>query len=255
MKSLILILAASFSTISCLRALNQNEGTYKGRNNLKGLTNLSPTTSDGGQKIRRLSTLPQQKTHLCLIDYRSTPSGRHDTARQELRGHFKNFKPLTGRLLNAFTPIDGSQGTLRFDAVLGRNIVENQGYFGSYWVLSLSRALTPSEIPLPKVTSEAVVNKNRVSVIATSGIVDDKVIASSEAVNVSNVADMEFFLLGTAFNQSHYDALLTQWSTLSLQNGVLFSAGTTTYSTTPATSARAILTGTYQWIMTDGGHI
>ena len=65
---------------------------------------------------------------------------------------------------------------------------------------------------------------------------------------------------GTMFNNGDwstalYDAMLIAWAAQgTIQNDVLFHAGTTTqYSAGAATTARGVLTGTYNWTITDGG--
>ena len=88
------------------------------------------------------------------------------------------------------------------------------------------------------------------------------------AVNVSNITDMYMAFKGSAFNQDvrnwnvsnvtdltdvfsdtnlttfTYDAILNGWSQRTLKQGVPFGVGTTRYSPS-GTSARAVLTNTY----------
>ena len=69
--------------------------------------------------------------------------------------------------------------------------------------------------------------------------------------NVSNVTNMTDILLNTALSQTNYDALLQAWSTQNVKPNVMFSAGTTKYSSS-SQAARDILTGK-GWNITDGG--
>jgi len=57
---------------------------------------------------------------------------------------------------------------------------------------------------------------------------------------------------GVALSTSNYDALLSGWSALPLQENVNFSGGNSKYSSS-AQGARDVLTNTYGWIVTDGG--
>lgn len=61
----------------------------------------------------------------------------------------------------------------------------------------------------------------------------------------------------SGFNITNYDLLLdntTGWpSQTTIQSGVTFSAGNAHYSAGAPTTGRAILTGTYNWTITDGG--
>ncbi|MCX5698061.1 MAG: DUF2341 domain-containing protein [Candidatus Omnitrophica bacterium] len=72
--------------------------------------------------------------------------------------------------------------------------------------------------------------------------------------DVSTVTYMAGMFDGAALSTINYSDLLVGWSERTLQSGVTFSAGssTTYYTGTPAT-ARAVLTGTYGWTITDGG--
>ncbi len=69
--------------------------------------------------------------------------------------------------------------------------------------------------------------------------------------NVSNVTGMFSFLSGATLSTSNYDALLRNWSRLSLQDNVTFHGGGSIYCAGPQ---RASIVSTYNWnITTDGG--
>ena len=70
--------------------------------------------------------------------------------------------------------------------------------------------------------------------------------------DISNVTDMFLFAEGTALSTSNYTSMLSAWGGLSLQSGVEFSVGTTTY-TIAGQTGRNVLTDTYGWSVTDGG--
>ncbi len=70
--------------------------------------------------------------------------------------------------------------------------------------------------------------------------------------DVSNVADMLFFAEGAAISTANYSAMLSSWGALSVQSDVEMSVGTTMYNAS-ASAARAVLTDTYNWAITDGG--
>ena len=70
--------------------------------------------------------------------------------------------------------------------------------------------------------------------------------------NVSSVSDMSFMIASTSITRVNYDTLLIGWSNLTLQTGVTFQANDIKYSIGEPTTARAILTDTYNWIITDG---
>jgi len=69
--------------------------------------------------------------------------------------------------------------------------------------------------------------------------------------DVSLVANMEN-MFTTALSTSNYDAMLTKWSTLTLQTEVIFGAGTSTYSTAAEAARNTISTG-FNWTISDGG--
>ena len=67
--------------------------------------------------------------------------------------------------------------------------------------------------------------------------------------NVTGVTDMTNILIGTSFSSANLDSIYASWSTKILQSGVYFDASPC-YS---ESTGKAILTGTYGWIITDGG--
>lgn len=68
--------------------------------------------------------------------------------------------------------------------------------------------------------------------------------------DVSLVTDMTSMFATSAFSNANYDLLLAAWSLLTLKSSVPFHAGTAQYT---EVAARAVLTGTYLWVITDGG--
>lgn len=72
------------------------------------------------------------------------------------------------------------------------------------------------------------------------------------AWNVSSVENMADMFINTGLSESNYDALLNGWSSLPLQNNVVFHAGNSVYSI-GAQPARDVLTNTFNWTVTDGG--
>lgn len=70
--------------------------------------------------------------------------------------------------------------------------------------------------------------------------------------DVSSITNMDNMFTGAALSTFNYDALLAGWSVQNVQSNVLFSAGDATYSST-SQGARDVLTGTFNWIIRDGG--
>ena len=68
---------------------------------------------------------------------------------------------------------------------------------------------------------------------------------------VSNVTKLYNFVNGTSISVANYDALLTSWSTLILQQGVNFSNSTLQYCA--ARDARQSIIDTYEWVIEDAG--
>ena len=68
---------------------------------------------------------------------------------------------------------------------------------------------------------------------------------------VSNVTNLSNFGDGTSISVANYDALLTSWSSLTLQQGVTFSNSTLQYCT--AGDARQSIIDTYEWVIEDAG--
>jgi surface protein len=72
--------------------------------------------------------------------------------------------------------------------------------------------------------------------------------------NVSSVTDMRRMFENTNLSVQNLTDCYENWSLLTLQNNVGFSAGTTKYNST-GQSGRDILTNTYSWNITDGGQV
>lgn len=70
--------------------------------------------------------------------------------------------------------------------------------------------------------------------------------------DVSNITDMNGMFIDVTLPMVNYDSLLNAWSLLPLQNGVPFHGGNSVY-TTASQAARAVLTDTFGWFITDGG--
>ena len=71
--------------------------------------------------------------------------------------------------------------------------------------------------------------------------------------NISNVTDMSEMFKEAALSTANYDKLLIGWAGRTLKKEVVFDGGNSKYSAGAATSARAKLTGDYEWTITDGG--
>ena len=71
--------------------------------------------------------------------------------------------------------------------------------------------------------------------------------------NVGSVKNMTNMFKEITLSTDNYNNILTGWAGQTLKNDVNFSGGNSMYSSGAAADARAVLTGTYGWIITDGG--
>jgi hypothetical protein len=72
--------------------------------------------------------------------------------------------------------------------------------------------------------------------------------------NISSLSDASYMFNNTAIGYEYYDALLQSWSGQNIQSSVVFSAGSSNY-TSASVDARNIMTDSYSWTITDGGII
>ena len=72
--------------------------------------------------------------------------------------------------------------------------------------------------------------------------------------DVSSVTDMSSMFENSNLSEENLTACYENWSQLTLQNNVLFSAGTTKYNAS-GQAGRDILVNTYNWTITDGGQV
>lgn len=96
--------------------------------------------------------------------------------------YYKYFDPQANKLLTGYKIVDEVNVKLIHDAVMQKDLVEFEGYFGIYWVVVLSRPVQPSEVPAPKVSEEPIVNNANTTVIASSGIVKESEIIKTQAL-------------------------------------------------------------------------
>ncbi|HUH57019.1 MAG TPA: YDG domain-containing protein, partial [Pseudomonadales bacterium] len=73
--------------------------------------------------------------------------------------------------------------------------------------------------------------------------------------DVSNVAEMLNMFDGVTLSTANYNKLLIGWAAQTLKNNVRFHGGYSKYSAGDAAAARAVLTDTYAWQITDGGEV
>jgi surface protein len=82
----------------------------------------------------------------------------------------------------------------------------------------------------------------------------DQDLSSWDISSVTTMADM---FHGCTLSTANYDSLLIGWAAQSVQSGVTFSGGNSTYSAAPsdAATARDHLVTVHGWSITDGGSI
>jgi surface protein len=71
--------------------------------------------------------------------------------------------------------------------------------------------------------------------------------------NVSKVTNMTDLFKDVTLSTDNYNNLLIGWAGQTVNNDINFNGGNSKYSPGAAADARAILTGTYNWTITDGG--
>lgn len=76
--------------------------------------------------------------------------------------------------------------------------------------------------------------------------------ADLSAWDISNVVSMKGMFAETKLSTKNYDAMLMSWSEQNVQRGVVFDAGSSTYSPSAA-DARARLIVKHAWVISDGG--
>jgi surface protein len=84
----------------------------------------------------------------------------------------------------------------------------------------------------------------------------DSTSANPDTTNwdVSSVTNMSRMFVNTNLSVENLTACYENWSQLSLQQNVSFSAGTTKYNAS-GQEGRDILVNTYNWTITDGGQV
>ena len=73
------------------------------------------------------------------------------------------------------------------------------------------------------------------------------------AWDVRTVTDMTDMFKEVTLSTYNYNNLLINWAKQTVKNGVVFSGGNSNFSPGETADAKAVLTGTYNWTITDGG--
>ena len=71
--------------------------------------------------------------------------------------------------------------------------------------------------------------------------------------NIINVTKLSAMFKDVTLSTANYDKLLIGWAGRTVKKEVVFDGGNSKYSAGAAANARAKLTGTYEWTITDGG--
>jgi surface protein len=71
--------------------------------------------------------------------------------------------------------------------------------------------------------------------------------------NIEKIYDFSNLMLGSAFDETNYDKLLTSWPTQALNSSVTLHAGSATYSTGAPVDGKELLLVGYNWTIIDGG--
>ena len=83
----------------------------------------------------------------------------------------------------------------------------------------------------------------------------DGVINGVDQWDIGSLTTAASMFASSEFAQAQYDLLLVAWAAQApnINSGVAFNAGAAKYSAGAAADARAVLTDTYTWAITDGG--
>lgn len=94
----------------------------------------------------------------------------------------KHLDPNSNTLVTEVIPVDNNKASIVYDTSLQKDVVQFEGYFGSYWVASVSRPIEAAEVPAPKTTQEPIINKNQTTVIAATGVVSETTVVAVQAI-------------------------------------------------------------------------
>jgi hypothetical protein len=95
---------------------------------------------------------------------------------------YKYFDPTEQKLLTGLKVVDGVNVRMVFDEKSGKDVLQFEGYFGAYWAAVLSREVAVSEVPAPKATEEPIINKAKVPVFTSTGVVKEAEVVLKQAI-------------------------------------------------------------------------
>ncbi len=101
---------------------------------------------------------------------------------------YRYLDPATNSLVAGVKPVDGVSASIHVDSATGQTLVQFEGYFGIFWIVQVDKPLTAESVPTPKPSVEPIINKNQTPVIAATGIIAEKTVASTEALPALEIA-------------------------------------------------------------------
>ncbi|MBC7532551.1 MAG: hypothetical protein H7318_13330 [Oligoflexus sp.] len=96
--------------------------------------------------------------------------------------YYKYLDPTSNQLVTGFRVVNGDNVKLVYDQDSKQDTIQLEGFFGIYWVVSLSRAVLPAEIEAPKASIIPIVNKSNTVVMNTTGVVKESAIVATQAI-------------------------------------------------------------------------
>lgn len=95
---------------------------------------------------------------------------------------YKYFDPTEQKLVTGLKVVDGVNVKMVFDEKSGKDVLQFEGYFGAYWAAILSREVAVSEVPPPKASEEPIINKAKVAVYNSTGVVKETEVVAKQAI-------------------------------------------------------------------------
>ncbi|RYZ56994.1 MAG: hypothetical protein EOP07_11145, partial [Proteobacteria bacterium] len=95
---------------------------------------------------------------------------------------YKYFDPTEQKLVTGLKVVDGVNVKMVFDEKSGKDVLQFEGYFGAYWAAILSREVAVSEVPAPKASEEPIINKAKVAVYNSTGVVKEAEVVAKQAI-------------------------------------------------------------------------
>ncbi|MBC7658088.1 MAG: hypothetical protein H7249_00115 [Chitinophagaceae bacterium] len=144
--------------------------------------NVSVTGAGNGVIVRPSENAVLNKPLTISLPLPTSAGLRLGAAAPAYAVYYKYLDPATNQLVAGLKIVDGVSTKFAYDTTAKQDTIQLDGYFGIYWVVTLSREVLAAEVAPPVVSEVAIVNKANTQVMTTAGVVKESTIIATQSI-------------------------------------------------------------------------